>query len=156
MFFGRGRNKIQGCYTMPDMYNFYKENVDEGSPYDIPYSTYVKIVSSYNKKIIQRLYDGFIVTLPYRLGTVQIIKKKMYFASQINKKRGINWGDTNKYGKVIHHLNEHSDGYKYLFYWNKKGGPTNIKGYRYIPTRTMKRTLAKLIKVHKKDYFEAN
>lgn len=157
MFFSRGENKIQNPYTMGDMYNDYIKNVEPGSPYDISYLDYVDIVISYNKSIINRLYDGFKVSLPYNLGQLQIVKKKMYFKSQLNKRKGIDWAATNKYGKVIHHLNEHTDGYKYLYYWDRKiSRVSNCKSYRFVPTRTLKRTLAKLIKTDNKDYFEAH
>lgn len=157
MFFSRGPNKIKDPYTLRQMYQHYISDIEEGSPYDISYSVYVKITTSYLKKIIERLYKGFKVKLPYKLGKLQIVKKKMYFKSQINKKLGIDWQATNKYGKVIHHLNEHSSGYKYLYFWDKRGASVhNIGKYRFIPCRDLKRTLAKLIKENKQDYFEVS
>jgi hypothetical protein len=158
MFFGRGLNKIKaGGYTLPDMYKAYTKDIEEDSPYDIPYSVYVTITTSYIKKLIQRVFKGFKVILPYRLGAIQIVKKKMYFKSQLTKGKGIDWAATNKYGKVIHHLNEHSGGYKYLFYWDRTNARLKyINSYRFIPTRTLKRTLAKLIKIDKQDYFEVS
>lgn len=156
MFFSRGSNKIQNPYTLKDMYAKYKENIDEGSPYDIPYSVYVGITTDFIKAMIQRLYDGLKIKLPFRLGSLQIVKKKMYFSTQINKKLGIDWAATNKYGKLIHHTNEHSDKYKYLYFWDRRGSSVKgIASYRFIPCRTLKRTLAKLIKEDKRDYFEA-
>ncbi len=155
MFWGRGSNKIKVGYTLPDMYDSYIKDIDTGSPYDIPYNIYVLITTTYIHKLIERLFKGFKILLPYSLGNIQIVKKKMYFGSQITKGRGIDWEATNKYGKVIHHLNEHSGGYKYLFYWNRIGARVKyINSYRFIPTRTLKRTLASLIKTNKQDYFE--
>ncbi len=158
MFFSRGKNKIEaGGHTLPNMYKAYIKDIEEGSPYDVPYQVYVNIVTSYIHKLVERLFEGFRINLPYRLGALQVVKKKMYFSSQITKGKGIDWEATNKYGKVIHHLNEHSRGYKYLFYWDRVGSRVkNINSYRFIPTRTLKRTLAKLIKVDKRDYFEAS
>jgi hypothetical protein len=138
------------------MYAQYKESIDEGSPYDIPYSVYVSVTTSYIKSMIERLYEGIKVRLPFRLGALQIVKKKMYFKTQINKRLGIDWAATNKYGKLIHHTNEHSDKYKFLYSWDRRTSRIkNIQSYRFIPCRTLKRTLAKLIKEHNKDYFEA-
>lgn len=158
MFFSRGKNKIQaGGYTLPNMYKAYMTDIEEKSPYDIPYSVYVKIITSYIQKVTERLFSGLKVTFPYRLGALQIVKKKMNFQNQIAKGRGIDWEATNKYGKIIHHINEHSRGYKYLFYWNRVGANVKfINSYRFVPTRTLKRTLAKLIKVDNKDYFEVS
>jgi len=155
-FFSRGKNKIQVGYTLPNIYSKYIEDVEKNSPYDISYTTYIRITTAYIHKLLDRLYDGFKILLPYRLGTLQIVKKKMYFKSQLAKGKGIDWSATNKYGKIIHHLNEHSGGYKYLFYWDRRGSKVkNINSYKFIPTRTLKRTLALLIKKYKKDYFEA-
>lgn len=155
-FFSRGNNKIKVGYTLPKMYESYIKDIEVGSPYDISYSTYVSITTTYINKIVERLFEGFRVTLPYRLGVIQVVKKKMYFKSQLTKGKGIDWAATNKYGKVIHHLNEHSDGYKYLFNWDRRGSRIkNIHSYKFIPTRTLKRTLASLIKKEKRDYFEA-
>ncbi len=156
MFFGRYKNKIQNPYTIVDMYKNYISKIDKESVYNIDFKTYSEIVSMYNKIMIENLYDGFIMYLPYKLGSFQIVKKKMYFNTQLNKKLGIDWAATVKYGKVIHHTNEHSDGYKFLFHWDKKrsGGIKNINSYRFVPTRTIKRTLASIIKKDKRDYFE--
>jgi hypothetical protein len=157
MFFGRGKNKIQNPYVLSDMYKDYTEDIIKDSPYDIPYSLYVLITTKYLNKLRDRLYKGFKVWLPYRLGHLQIIKKKMFFQSQLSKNRGINWEATNKYGKVIPHLNEHTGGFKYLYYWDKKKTRiNNSKHYRFVPTRELKRTLAYLIKENKQDYFEAH
>jgi len=156
MFYSRGKNKIQDPYTMPDMYKNYLNKIDENSPYKVSYSVYKDIVSMYNKKLIERLLGGYKVTLPYKLGSLQVVKKKMYFKTQKNKRLGIDWANTSKYGKVIHHLNEHSDGFKFLFFWKRKRIVKNIMTYKLVPTRTLKRTLAKLIKEEHRDYFEVN
>lgn len=157
MFFSRGKNKIQVGYTLQNMYKSYIKDIELNTPYDIPYSVYVTITTSYIKKLVARIFEGFKVALPYRMGGVQIVKKKMYLHSQLTRGKGIDWEATNKYGKIIHHLNEHSSGYKYLFYWDRTNSRVkNINSYRFIPTRTLKRTLASFIKSHKQDYFEAS
>lgn len=156
MYHGRGKNKIQDPYTMPDMYADYLTKIDKNGPYHVSYSVYKDIVSLYNKRIAERLLEGYRVTLPYKMGDIQIIKKQMYYKTQRNKRLGIDWVNTVKQGKLIHHLNEHTDGYKYLFFWDRLNKATikNIRSYRLVPTRTLKRTLASLIKTDKKDYFE--
>lgn len=55
-------------------------------------------------------------------------------------------------GKIIYHLNEHSDGYKYRFYWSKVP-QTFPDRYKYTArlVRQNKRMLAQLIFNHK-DY----
>lgn len=158
MYYGRGPNKISNPYTMPDFYQDYLTRIDKGTSYEISYTLYKDIVSLYNKRLAKRVLEGTPVLFPYRLGELQVVKKKMYYKTQKNKRLGIDWKNTVKYGKVIHHINEHSDGYKYLFFWNRKhkGVIKNIKSYKLIPTRTLKRELAGKIIKDKKDYFEVN
>jgi len=155
-FFGRGKNKIKDPYTVRHMYKDYLVDVEKDTIYDVPYSTYVTIVTSYFKKvrdIILEESDKF--KLIRGLGTFQIVKKKIKPLRQINRFYSTDWKTTIKHGKKVVYLNEHSDGYKYLFYWNRKGSKTkNTSKYRFVPTRTIKRTLAKYIKNRLKDYFE--
>ena len=155
-YYSRNKNKIQNPYTMPDMYQDYLSKVEVNTPYDLPYNIYKDIVCLYNKKLYNNLLDGHKVKFPYKLGSLQVIKKKMNFNNQLKYRMGIDWANTVKYGKVIHHINEHTDGYKFLFFWDIKSKPTvkTANKYRLKPTRTLKRELAKLIIKSKKDYFE--
>jgi hypothetical protein len=138
------------------MYKDYIKNLEKDSPYYISYSTYVRLTTSYFKKIINViLEDSDKFKLISGLGTFQIIKKKIKPENQVKRFYSTDWHTTLECGKKVTHLNEHSDGYKYLFYWNKRNAMTkNISKYRFIPTRTVKRTLAKYIKNRLKDYFE--
>lgn len=155
MYFSRGPNKIQNPYTIQDMYNEYVSGVDKGSPYEITYLVYKEITTCYFKKIVDHLFNGGNFRIPHRLGTLQIIKKRVYASSQVKYASSIDWEQTIKYGKKVIHLNEHSNGYKYLFMWDKAGANRlNISKYRFVPTRQLKRYLAKLIKSGKKDYIE--
>ena len=57
-----------------------------------------------------------------------------------------------EYDKIIYHLNEHSDGYKYRLYWSKQPYTfSNRYKYQLSLTRTNKRHLAQLI-FNRKDY----
>jgi hypothetical protein len=155
MFFSRGKNKIQDPYTIPDMYKEYIGRVDSETPYDVSYSVYKEITTRYFKKVANHLFEGGNFKIPYQLGILQIIKKKIYVSSQVKYASSIDWQKTVKYGKKIIHLNEHSNGYKYLFMWDKAGAKrVNISKYRFVPTRQLKRYLAQLIKSGKKDYIE--
>ncbi len=62
-----------------------------------------------------------------------------------------------KYNKVIYHLNDHTGGYKYRFYWNKHNMLTKNKTmYQLIMTRDNKRYLAQILKNRVRDYVEGN
>jgi hypothetical protein len=155
MFFGRGKNKIQNVLTLKDSYLDYIKDKDECSPYYITELEYRTINEDYilllNEEI---LTNASIFKMPYRLGTLQVVK--LQSSNNRNKKYSIDFNLTNKYGKTIYHLNEHSDGYKYMFRWSKiKSVVKNKTKYRFIPTRTNKRALANNIKLGIIDYFEA-
>ena len=155
-FFGRGKNKIQNCYTLKDMYARYISKVDKGSPYDIPYSLYKDISVSYYKKLVEHIFNSSLgLKLPFNLGTIQIVKKKVFAKSQSKLPTSIDWENSVKYGKQLFHLNEHSGGFKYLFMWDKHSSTLrNIHKYRFVPTRANKRRLAKYIKGNIRDYLD--
>ena len=92
------------------------------------------------------------VRLPYRLGTVRIKKSKMKYDDK--NKLKIDWAKSKKLGKRIYHLNDHTGGYNYRFYWTK-GIVKNITAYSFIPTRTNTRRLASILKDKERqlDYF---
>jgi len=153
MFFGRGANKVQEPYTLKDTYKTYIEGVDEDSPYFVSYKQYRTICEDFYKQMMNYILEhAGEFKMPYNLGKIYVDKKKIKFS---NKKRlAIDWALTNKHGKVIYHLNEHSRGYKYIFIWEKKDFKLKNKSfYRFIPTRANKRRLAQLVKSGNYDYF---
>lgn len=151
MFFGRGKNKYSNSYTFKDMYNEYIKDKGSNGPYYVSYNTYVQICSKYWKKAAESIIEGDSVRLGYRLGEIKVVKLKLNISQ---KKLPIDWVNTVKYGKVIYHLNEHTNGYTYKIYWNKKN--CNVKYlycYGFKMTR-IKRDICKLVKDKQIDYFE--
>ena len=152
-FFGRGPNKIRNPYTIYDTYEFYLQQVGNNSLYKVEKREYVEIVGDYYKAMVEHVLEGGTFRLPFKLGELYIIKKKVDFTK--SKSMTPDWALTNKVGKKVFHLNEHSGGFKYLFYWNKLyRNLKNLYFYRLVLTRTTKRKLAKLIKECGYDYFE--
>jgi len=155
-FFSRGPNKIQNPYTLLDMYKDYISNLTDGeqSPFYISYDKYVAICSDYYIAIMDYiLEEGGTYKMPYGMGLIRIAKHKIKFKK--NKSIPIDWEMTFKNNKKIFCLNEHTDGFRYFFFWSKPNTIVNKFLYRLVFTRQNKRRLANLIKVHKKDYFEA-
>jgi len=151
-FYGRGKNRIQKPYTMPDFYKRYQDTHDE--LYQIEYSLYRDIVSEFYKEMMNIiLLDAKTFKMPFRLGDIKVFKKKMSLKHL--SARQMNWKETSKIGKRVYHLNEHSRGYKYMFRWKKKSHCLkNAFLYRFVPSRANKRELARLIKTGEYDYFE--
>jgi hypothetical protein len=151
MFFSRGLNKHQHPYTIPNMYKEYIAEYKDNELYAIDYKLFVKLTEEYYKQLMYEvLVNGILFKLPYRLGYLRVVKQKIHYDHKI----AIDWGTTNKVGKRVYHLNDHTRGYKYLFRWTKTNVLTKYaKLYRLVMTRDHKRHLAKLIKGGQ-DYFE--
>lgn len=144
-FFSRGKNKIQNPYTYSHMYIDFKEEYKDNKLYaNIEYHDFVRLCNSFYKEMSHRiLHKNSFFKLPFRLGTIQIIKKKV----NLSRNMAIDWKKTVAYKKKIVHLNEHTNGYKYWFKWTKdKALFTNKTYYKLIFTRDNKRDLARLIK----------
>lgn len=151
-FYSRGKNKLQNLYKATEMYEFYIQNKEKDSPYYISKTEYISIVNLYFKRICELLLEGDMFYVPFGMGLIQILKIKI----DINKTTLTpDWGLYNKTGVKTFHLNEHTRGYKYNIIWSKKDIKfVNNAMYRFQPVRSLKRTLARLIKVDKKDYIE--
>ena len=130
----------------------YKEYDDY---YKVGYKKYRSICEDFNKLIIDEiLLKAKEFKMPYRLGSLRILKKEMNYSVGKNKLK-INWFETNKNKKVIYHLNDHTDGFNYRWFWSKKKAIVKNKTiYSFQATRTNKRRLAGLLKNKQVDYFE--
>lgn len=92
--------------------------------------------------------------MPCGLGYIQVGK---YQPKNYNSKSlSIDYKLTREYGKVIYHLNEHRNGYKYRLHWSKVP-MTFADRYKYqlCLVRANKRKLAQLI-FNKHDYLNIN
>lgn len=141
-------------YTIPSFYNAYIDDVEKNTVYDIPYSTYRQIITEYFQYLRNQLIEeSKCVKLPYRLGSVQIIKNKPKFYDKRSLR--IDYQASKQYDKMIFLTNEHSDFYKYRCYWCKQDMivPNKTK-YQLTMTRANKRNLAQIIKNKVHDYEE--
>lgn len=141
-------------YTIPSFYNAYIDDVEKNTVYDIPYSTYRQIITEYFQYLRDQLIEeSKCVKLPYRLGSVQIIKNKPKFYDKRSLR--IDYQASKQYDKMIFLTNEHSDFYKYRCYWCKQDMivPNKTK-YQLTMTRANKRNLAQIIKNKVHDYEE--
>lgn len=151
MFFSRGKNKSQNPYTLPDMYKEYMVEYKDNELYAIEYKLYVILIEEFYKRLMEEiLLRGSMFKLPYRMGYLRVNKRKINY----NHKIAVDWATTNKIGKKVYHLNDHTKGFKFFFKWNKSNIIFKYKSlYRLVLTREHKRNLAKLIKSGH-DYYE--
>ena len=159
-YFGRGKNKVQNCYTQHDMYDDYIKDKPVDSEYHITYKQYIELCNMFYDAMIDHILEtGLGFRMPYGLGELKVVKKKSKTSRLSTHPAFINntvdWGLTQKYGKYIYHINEHSNGFRYSFRWRKcENSLKNKVLYRLVMTRQIKRRLAKMIKSGNYDYIE--
>lgn len=144
----------RNSYTITDFYLSYRDYIQQGTMYDIPYKTFRQIVTDYFEYIRDELMlRSKEFKIPCRLGTLQIVKHK---PKQYNKASlRYDWKAMKELGKPVFLLNEHSNGFKYRFFWSKKNCLTpNKTRYMFIACRANKRNLCKLIRDEGMDYVE--
>lgn len=141
-------------YTIASFYNDYLTNIEPDTVYDIDYNTYRAIVTDYFRYLQNRLIEeGRLIKLPYRMGSVQIVKSKPKHLDKRSLR--IDYQATKETGKLIFLLNEHSDMFKYRFMWSKVDMMVSNKSkYQLVATRANKRRLAEIIKQKELDYQE--
>lgn len=141
-------------YTIASFYNDYLTNIEPDTVYDIDYNIYRAIITDYFRYLQNRLIEeGRLIKLPYRMGSVQIVKSKPKHLDKRSLR--IDYQATKETGKLIFLLNEHSDMFKYRFLWSKVDMMVpNKSKYQLVATRANKRRLAEIIKQKELDYQE--
>lgn len=150
-------NKSAGktkSYTIASFYNDYLKDIESDTVYDIDYNKYRAIVTDYFKHLQSKLLEeGKMIKLPYRMGNVQIIKNRPKHLDKRSLR--IDYQATKQYDKLILLTNEHSDFFKYRYWWNKTDMIIpNKSQYQLVATRANKRRLAQIIKNKELDYEE--
>jgi len=132
--------------------------------YNISEFKHNKILKECNIEILNLIIkDAFEFNIPFKQGTLRVKKRKVI--PRIDKKTnkpnfkslGVNWGETlklwsrdeeakNKKIRVFY-SNDHSNNFKYTFFWSKKKSRIKNKYYYgFVPARKVKRFLAQCIK----------
>lgn len=131
-------------------YKYYKQ--DNQDPVDI--KIYVDLCNNYNKFLSDKILQGEEVTLPERLGTMQIVGKKQKVKFDENGKPNLapDWVKTKELWqnceeckqekKLVYHLNSNTDGVRFKLHWSKKNCIIKNKSlYSFQLTRTNKRNI---------------
>jgi hypothetical protein len=170
-------------HGLPELYRFFKNKfTKEEREYSafIDYKKFSCVIKEFNQELSRLVIDEAIeFKLPCRLGFVRIKKYKK--SPHINEdgtvdKKGlsIDWPSSKKLWEreysgrtkeelknthnkpLVYYLNEHTDGYGFLLYWNKKGSTaTNRSLYSMVFTFSNNRHLAQVLQGDKKiDYYE--
>lgn len=142
------------AYVIKDFHNHYRGLIENGTVYDVELSVYRNVLVDYFKYLRDSVIEeGRDVKFPCRLGRFYIIKHKPKTLTKQSLK--VDFKTTRELGKIIYHLNEHSDGFKYRFFWQKTNSMIkNQVKYMFIWARDNKRRLAQIIKNKEHDYIE--
>ena len=148
-------------FNIRDSYKLYKDK--ENPVLDI--KDYISICNNYNKFLMNKVFEGFEVTIPSRLGTLQILgtKQKIEFRENGEPKLPPDWKKTKELwdrcpeckekGQRVFHTNDHTGGVRYRLAWSKKRVLTKNKSfYSFRLTRTNKREIYTKV-LNGKEYF---
>lgn len=143
---------MRKSHTVMDFYKFYLTQIERETVYDVEYKIYRQIVEDYFRYIVEQIMDNSReFKLPCRLGNLSIVKRQP--KNFDNKSLRIDYHESKIQGKAVYFINDHSDYYKYRFYWSKKDCLlTNKTKYQFVATRFNKRRLAQIIKNKEHDY----
>jgi hypothetical protein len=168
---------------LPEIYRFFRKKFtkkERDSLAFIDYGKFSSVLKEFNQELARMIIEEAIeFKMPLRLGYIRIrkFKKQIHInpdGSVDKKNMSINWkasrelwakeypGKTKVQLKKIHgkplvyHLNEHTDGYGFFLYWNKKGSNAqNRSVYSMVFTFSNNRHLANVLQGDKKiDYYE--
>ena len=144
-------------------YKLYKNNSDNS----VSIKTYTDIVYEFNKFLIKKVLEGDKITLPCRMGYLYVLGKKQNIKFDDNgnvvglapdwvstkKLRSANEQFNNQKG-LLYHLNHHTDGVRYKYFWSKATVCVKFKIlYSLRISRENKRTLSSNIKSNNYNYF---
>lgn len=157
-------------HTIRDTWNFYRENREYETK--IKDDEYAKICTAFFKLLMEKVLDGHVVTLPFKLGSVYVRGVKYKIEQDENgnfKKINISWGKTRKMWeevakgmgltlkeymatvppqerKLIYSFNENTGGYTYKIIWDKTEALAyNRHLYTLVFAKDNKRALHKKI-----------
>jgi phage FluMu protein Com len=155
---------------MKNILDSYKNFRKSGGEVIVTRKDFCKIVNEFNKHIMEFVLKGDEVKLPEKIGTISVKGKKVKtkFDEDIGRisNQAVDYGETNKLWsrcpeckerkQVVYHLNEHTNGIRYKFFWSRDRVLIENKSfYSMIFTRTNKRKLSHLIQNGKEFYVEA-
>lgn len=165
----RKRSELIVKYGSDDVFKHYVK--ESGNPYGLSCTKYNSIVGEFNTAVLDLIVlEHYEFKMPRRLGYLRIRKSKPPLKilpdGKLDTKRlVVDWASTKKmwkddpltHGKVVYHMNTHTDGYVFKWHWDKiTSNAYNIKAYSFRVVRTAKRKLAKVAKdpMLKIDFFE--
>lgn len=148
----RKKGKVTGCLAIRDMYKYYVslKDVNKGDEI-IPYKLFAKITKECNKEFINQVVNNSeIVTLPYRLGILQISKFERHFIPEKKNKWTIDYKRSKEEGVLLYHESP----FIYKWRWKKHNAIVKNKtGYKFRANRASKRLITVALN-NGRDFFQ--
>lgn len=156
-------NKYHCTYGMFDVYKYFMETHGTPKKTGVDRHTYTKIVTEFNEFLVNEVIHGQIFYMPYKLGALAVKKTKGMKARKdgtINMRTiPVDYKATMEYwkkhpealaeGKLIRHLNEHTDGYTYRIYWDKRTAVVQgCRAFTFRRARHFQRGLSAFLKTN--------
>jgi hypothetical protein len=121
------------------------------------FELFKQIIYTINEVYASFVLEGEKIKLPQGFGSIAINKKKQVKKIVVKGKEkmclAIDWNESRKQGKKIYHLNAHTDGYRYKWFWFKaEAFLPDIYLWGFNATRIGSRTLAKYLKMENSPY----
>jgi len=156
MYFSRSENRIKNPYNFSDMYIKYEKEHEDNPVYNVNKDMFYTLCSEFYKEVVQKIInEDKEFKMPYSVGNIYIRKYQPDITDVKKRTSFIDWKNTAKLGKLVYHLNEHTNGFKFTIKWKKKQKVIRyIEIYKFVPTRMFKRSLAYVIKTKGNDYLE--
>ena len=132
-------NRIPTHKTIRDIYKIYMSE-NKGIPsYELDWTTYKGIIEDYLERITHHMIFNYgEIKMSRRLGSLKVRK----FRTK-TKTLKYNYGHYLKTGEKLYHLNEHTNGFYFRFFWHRNN-TKNCSYYGFEPNRTfLKRVLSK-------------
>lgn len=107
--------------------HYKKTHPTRGQFNSVPKAKIAAILDEWGAFLAQRLLDGHVFYLPYKLGKIYITMRKTNFNNKnglpISKRRTVEWyrrsPEAYKHRKVVYVFNEHTNFYRYKLLWDK-------------------------------------
>ncbi len=147
----RGTGKVKGLLAIRDMYKYYVALKKDSKEKPVDYKTFSKITKECNKELINQVVNNSeAITLPYRLGILQVSKFERTFLESKKNKWTIDYKRSREEGVLIYH----DTPFIYKWKWKKHNAVVKNKtGYKFKANRACKRLITVALK-NKVDYFK--
>ena len=131
-------------------YKMYKEK----SKHKVDYELYKKINLTANTFLSEKILEGKRIKLPFGLSDVFINKYKQELKSKDGKLNlPIDWKKSKELGKRVYHLNHHTDGFTFKWFWAKSEAKFKFKElWAFKAVRKNTRAIKKILKVGDVEY----